>query len=233
MWSRLHPITVLAWLTFVAGLVLILGTSRITYDEPGPAPSERNWVIGRLDRSHAIGQTFTATQSELTAIRVLLFTAPNDRDDPITLRLRYADPALPDLAVVTLPLRELSHRDMSTFGFAPLRLRASPYAITTTLAFTIEAPTIAFEDGISVIAGPDTYPDGVLLHNGQAEQRADLAFQPIYRHSEIDQVLSFSSLADGKPGIFGWPPFYALLVWGYAWLMALILLQGWRALHQT
>src|SRR5262245_66205559 len=100
-----------AWL----GLLLVFMLSSLSTNRAGPAPTQRNWVFGRLNREHTFEQTFIATPGELVAVRVLLFANPGGGDAPVTLRLRDARGNLPDLAAVTLPLRALSQRDWTTF----------------------------------------------------------------------------------------------------------------------
>jgi hypothetical protein len=209
-------ITAVPWL----GLILIVVLSSLTTDRIGPAPTQRNWVFGRLDHMRTFGQTFVAQPGTLIALRVLLLANPSDRDDRVTLRLRYVDRDLPDLAVSSLPLRELSQRDWATFKLQPLTLN-----LTSSLRLDVEAPTLSQNDWITVIAGPDTYPDGEMLVDNLHRQSADLAFQPVYQRRWIDGLLPISRMAQGKPGVLGWPPLYALL--GYACCVMLARLISW------
>lgn len=215
------------------GAVAILGIASITTEAPGPAPTERNWVIGRLHRDQAFGQTFVAAAPELTALRVLLFAPNAERDDPVTLRLRYAAAPGPDLATVTLPMRDLARQGMTAFPLPPLRIQANPHSAAAPLLFTLEAPTLPPDAGISVIAGPDTYPDGLMLIAGEARPFGDLAFQPLYRRHWIDPLLPISTLAAGKPGLPGWPPLYPLLAYGYLCLLGYGLHRLWQRARET
>ena len=208
-----------AWL----GLLLVFVLSSVSTDRAGPAPTQRNWVFGRLNREHTFGQTFVAPPGELVAVRVLLFANLGDHDDPVTLRLRYADSDLPDLAVATLPLRALDQHDWTTFKIQPLILN-----MTATLRLDVEAPTLLPNDWITVIAGPDSYPGGELFVNDEPRQGADLAFQPVYRRRWMDSVLPITRMALGKRGLLGWPPVYALLAYGSIVASARLLLALWH-----
>jgi hypothetical protein len=206
------------------GLLLTFALSSLTIDHAGPAPTQRNWVFGRLNREHTFGQTFVAVPGKLVAVRMLLFTNSGDRDELVTLRLRYAEGGLPDLAVVALPLSALDRRDWTTFEIQPLTLN-----VTTTLRLDVESPTLASNDWITVMAGPDTYPHGELFVDGAPRPAADLAFQPVYRPRWFDTLLPISRMAQGKPGLLGWPPFYAFLAYACCALLVSVLGRLWRA----
>jgi hypothetical protein len=221
---RRHGPYALPWL----GLALVLALSSLTFDTAGRAPAQRNWVFGGLNRDHTFGQTFIVERDELVALRILLFANPTARDDTVTLYLRYAGTALPDLAVVTLPVRALAQRDMTTFAIPPLRLDFPPQVVTATLRLDLEAPTLPPGEWITVIAGPDTYRGGVLFVDGQARPAADLAFQSVYRRRWFDVIVPISRLAHGKPGPLGWPQLYALLAYAFGLALARALYQLWR-----
>jgi hypothetical protein len=161
---------------------------------------------------------------ELAAVRVLLFANPGDSDEPITLRLRYAEDNLPNLAVVVLPMHALDQKGWTTFELQPLTLN-----LTTTLRLDIEAPTLPPHNWITTIAGPDTYPDGELFVDGSPRPTFDLAFQPVYRHRWLDNVLPITRMALGKPGLLGWPPLYALLAYSSVVVSVHMLLALWQA----
>jgi hypothetical protein len=214
----------IAGLLLAAG-ILIAGAGLVPAARTGPAPLERNWVISQLDAEHPVAQTFTSERPGLAGLRVLLFARPIDRDDPVTLRLRYADDGVtPDLAAVTVPVRELNSNGWTTFRFPPFDTLAAPYADAAFLLLILEAPTIPPGEGINMIAGPDTYPAGRLFVADEEWDFADLAFEPIYAATLLDRVMPVSILADGKPGLFGQPGFYGLICGAYLASMALALL---------
>jgi hypothetical protein len=225
--SRRRIGRVLPWL----GLALVYLLSSATIDGSGRAPTQRNWVFGRLSREHTFGQTFVVERDDLVAVRVLLFASPTERDDPVTLHLRYADRALPDLAAVTLPLRDLARQELTTFALPPLTLIFPPQLVTTTLRIDLEAPTLAPTDWVTVMAGPDSYQRGALFQDGAPRPWADLAFEPVYRQRWFDRVLPISRMAYGKPGLLGWPQSYALLAYACCVLLAYTLLKLWRAVR--
>jgi hypothetical protein len=207
------------------GLLLVLVFSSLATDRAGPAPTERNWVFGRLNRERSFGQTFVAPPGELVAVRVLLFADPHGRDDPVTLRLRYADGDLPDLALATLPLRRVGRSDWTTFEIPSLTL-----SLTAALRLDLAVPTLPATDWVTVMAGRDTYPDGTLLVDGRLRPMADLAFQPVYRHRWLDGLLPITRMAQGKPGALGWPPLYALLVYGCGVAVVRLILGLWHGM---
>ncbi len=226
-WLRPHARTALPW----AGLLLVLLLSSLTTDQSGRAPTQRSWVYGRLNQEHTFGQTLVVERDALVAVRVLLFAGPTNRDDPVTLRLRYAEGDLPDLAAITLPQRALDQHEMTTFAIPPLTLDFPPQLVTTTLRLDLEASTLPPGEWITIMAGPDTYLGGALFVDGRARASADLAFQPIYRHRWFDMLLPISRMAHGKRGLLGWPPFYALLAYACCALLTHALLQLWRAVR--
>jgi hypothetical protein len=225
---RRHQRALFAWL----GLLLVYLCSSLTTDHPGMAPTQRNWVYGRLDHAHTVGQTFVVEHDDLVALRVLLFANRTERDDPVTLRLRYAESELPDLAEITLPLRALARDGLTTFAFPPLTLRYPPGVVTTTLRLDLAAPTLN-DDWVAVLAGPDTYPRGQYFANTRARPHVDLAFQPVYRQRWIDGLLPIGRMAAGKPGILGWPPLYALLAYGYIVVLVQAVMRLWRVIDAS
>jgi hypothetical protein len=209
------------------GLLLVLALSSLTTDYGGPAPTQRNWVFGRLNHEHTFAQTFIASPGELVAVRLLLFANPGDRDTPVTLRLQYTEGDRFTLAVVTLPVGMFDRSGWTTFAIPPQTL-----TLTTSLQLDVESPTLPSNDWITVMAGPNTYPHGELFVNGVPHPAADLAFQPIYRRRWIDWLLPISRMALGKPGLLGWPPLYALLAYSFCLVLAHVLITFWRSTRQ-
>jgi hypothetical protein len=215
------------------GLLLVYLSSSFTSDIPGRAPTQRNWVYGRLSGEHTYGQTFVVERDELVAVRVLLLASPGAGNESVTLRLSYAGSALPALAVVTMPLGALARHEMTSFLFPPLTLRFPPSEVTTTLRIDLEAPNLAPADWVAVMAGPNTYPNGELFVDGGARPGVDLAFQPVYRRRWFDFLLPITRMAHGKPGLLGWPPLYALLAYVYCLALARTLVWLWRAVSRS
>jgi hypothetical protein len=218
-----------AWIGF---LTVLIGSS-ITVEVPGQGVPDGNQEIGPLYRSHSFGQTFVAEYSQLTAIRVRLVPVVPELAEPIILRLRRHAAGTPDLVVVSMPIHDISPMEMTTFSFAPLSLGSGISPITPTLELLLETPTLRPAEGVTGLGGLDTYPDGVLLINDEQREALDLTFQPIYLRRWFDALLPISRMAAGKPGILGWPPFYALLVYGYGYLLLLGLIRLWRTTRQT
>ncbi|MEM8529976.1 MAG: hypothetical protein AAGF95_03985 [Chloroflexota bacterium] len=53
----------------------------------------------------------------------------------------------------------------------------------------------------------------MLIHDGVQIARADLAFDVLYETRWMDRFLPITNIAQSRPGIFGWPPLYALLTY--------------------
>ena len=215
---------------WVGFLIVLIGSS-ITIEVSGQGAPAGNQEIGLLYRGHSFGQTFVAEYSQLMAIRVRLLPGSPDLPEPVMLRLRHLAAGTPDLVVVSMRVQDIVSAEMTTFSFDPLSLESGSSTITPTLEFLLEAPTLRPAEGVSVIAGPDTYPHGVLLVSGTQRAELDLAFQPVYLRRWFDVLLPVSHMAAGKPGILGWPPFYALLVYGYGYVLLLGLVKIRRAIY--
>jgi hypothetical protein len=209
-------------------MLLIFALSILVTERAGTTPAERNYVFGRLSRERSFGQTFAASPGNLVGVRVLLFANTNAREDPVTLRLGYAEGNLPELAIVVLPLHALDRRTWSTFDIPPLALN-----LTTTLRLDIEARTLPPSDWITVMAGPNTYPDGLLFIDDMPHPAIDLAFQPVYQNRPLDDLLPITRMALGKPGLLGWPPLYALLAYCSTMVSAHVFLALWQAVRST
>ncbi len=226
---KLLLLSLLPWI----GLLVVLIGSSITVEVSGQGAPDGNQKVGVLYRGHSFGQTFVAEYSQLTAIRVRLVPVASELAEPIILRLRRHAAGTPDLVVVSMPIHDIVPAEMTTFSFAPLSLESNIATITPTLEFLLETPTLRPAEGVTGLGGLDTYPDGVLLLNGEQREALDLTFQPIYLRRWFDALLPISRMAAGKPGILGWPPFYALLVYGYGYLLLLGLIRLWRTIRQT
>lgn len=200
----------LAAVWFLGLLVVVaLAVGSLPREVPGAAPRERNWVFGRLDNSTTFGQEFIIEQPGLSAFQVLLFAPRELGATPVTLTLFLADVPDFELASVTVPASELASDGFSEFRLPPL-LAGLP--ASTALYAQLAVAALPAGTAITVIAGPDTYPHGDLWRNGAEVDRADLAFQPVYRQYLIEPLLPISHLAAGKPGLPGMPLFYTLVL---------------------
>jgi hypothetical protein len=222
-----------AWpiVPILAGLLLVLGLSLITVDVPGRGPTERNYIIGRLDQNQRIEQVFIADQPTIRAIQVLLFPNPaGSSNGSVTMSLRRLDAHATDLARVSLPLSQLARNGMTTFVFPPIQLQHEPYGLQTILALTLTAD-VSPDDSVTVLAGPNSLSGSYLRINGNPKTYADLAFQPVYMRYWIDDVLPVSQMAMNKPVVFGWPPFYSVAFYVYFVLLVLGLFRLARLIY--
>jgi hypothetical protein len=219
----------LDWRLFaLAGLVVVYLLSTLTFEYVESSATASTMPVGRLDRAHTFGQTFLLKEDNLVGVRVYLDADPQLGAVPVTLRLRYTDPGRPSLVVATLPADALVVGAPAEFAFAPVMLAFPPHVVTTTLRFDLEAPAVTPPQSIAVLGGANTYSHGELFAGETSRPDNDLAFELLYQRRWIDAVLPISRIAYGRAGVFGWPPFYALLA--YLWCLALgrALLALWR-----
>ena len=78
------------------------------------------------------------------------------------------------------------------------------------------------------VMGAATWVNMVVLPKGGKE--TDLAFELLYRSSWFDRALPITQIARSRPGIFGWPPLYALLVYAMLVVLGLFLRRLAQAL---
>jgi hypothetical protein len=214
----------LSWL----GLLLVYALTGMTADYPGHGMLQQNNQLGRIEREGALGQTFVLEADQLVALRVRLAPGTRRGTDLVTLHLRYPNPALPDLATASVQLDSLATDDMTIFAFDPVTLDFPPAVLTTTLRFDLEAPTLVPGAGLMVLGDRDSYADGEFFKGTTPIPAIDMAFEPIYRRRWIDSILPISRMAHGKPGILGWPPFYALLAYVFLLALGVALTRLWR-----
>ncbi|NTU80931.1 MAG: hypothetical protein HGA45_16385 [Chloroflexales bacterium] len=182
---------------------MVLLAALVTISVPGAGVPPRAGAEAALVGDTGLEWDFVTEQPGLSGLRLWLAQpAPKGAE----LLVRAGEAALPGIALVeaVVPLSAAGADGAVDLRFAPLRAGASPYVLTTTLQVRIEARGLAPGAGIALQSGSD--PQG----QGQAP-----AFTPLYQVRPFDSLWPISRMADGRPGIFGWPPLYALLAYGF------------------
>ncbi len=204
----------------LCGLGLVIWLASIDAPRPGDGQLDRSWVAGYLDDQHRFGQYANLPLEGLTGIRLWVPRPVAPSAGELILHLRPAGGG-PDHATARIAVAALAQRGPTDLRFDALHadpLRGDP---ADALLIELESRGVDRASAVSIMAGRNRYGNGVLIRDGQPLPRADLAFEPLYAARWLDRLLPITSIAQRRPGIFGWPPFYALLF--YALLLAL----GW------
>lgn len=199
------------WLALcLLGAVATLGAAMITIRSPGTPVAPDADAVVPLSRDERIGLTFVTEQARLNGLRLWLEQpAPGGAQLSVTI----SSAATPSLALIetTLPLDALGPDGALDVRFEPLTIRATPQVLTTTLYVQLAAQGIS--EGQSVL----------LRGAVEGDATRSIAFTPWYQTRPFDALWPISSMADGRPGILGWPPLYALVAFGVLWMLTRIL----------
>ncbi len=197
----------------LAGLGLILWLAIVGTTRAGDAYREFGQPAEPLFDGHRIGQIITVPLDQLVGIRLWLRRPVSAAGGTITLRMRSLDQQK-DLALVEWPVAELTADGPTTFRLP--QLAAAPLQMNRreTLELMLTTRGVDRSDPLGVGVGTNGYGRGLMVRDGQQIPRSDLAFETLYRARLLDRVFPITTIAYGRPGIFGWPPLYALLVYG-------------------
>jgi hypothetical protein len=177
-----------------------------------------------------VAQTIQVEQVGLYRIEVDLGRLPIQPPGPLVLHVTAEPFAGPDLAQVTLDASHLTAEGWAAFEFAPLAAPAGQQ-----LAFWLEAPQAQPGSALTVLgARRDAYPGGQVLFEPApaAGDIQDLAFKLYYRAGLLDALpVLLARQAAGRPGIFGWPPLYLLILAAYGLVLGGLLLLAYQRLR--
>ena len=202
----------------LVGLAAVLLCASISAPIVGASQPVRNWVAGYLDDGHQFGQIIQPSAHDLVGVRLWLLRPVAPGAGTILLSVRALDGG-DTLATARLAVADLPAHGPATFRFDPVALDRVVTSKPAPVALVLTTQGVERSSAVSVMAGPNGYSNGIMLRDGRENARADLAFELLYRSSWFDRALSITQIARSRPGIFGWPPLYALLV--YAMLVAL------------
>jgi hypothetical protein len=209
----------------LVGPGLILWLTALDDPQAGAGQTIRNWPAGQLDDQHQFGQRALLRLDDLVGVRLWLVRPTTPSAGTIVLRLRPVAGG-PDLAEGQLAVSALTQRDPSVFRFATITTDPLTADRAVPIELILETRGVDRASAVSVMAGPDRYTNGTLLQDGREIAPADLAFEPLYQASRFDRILPVTRIARARPGVFGWPPLYALLLWAAlcsgGWFMASI-----------
>ncbi len=206
----------IALLTISAALLigpgLIFWLTALEDPQAGAGQTVRNWPAGQLDDQHQFGQRALLRLDDLVGVRLWLVRPIVPGAGTIVLRLRPATGGT-DLAVGQLAVSELTLHGPSVFRFATIRTDPLTADQSVPIELVLETHGVDRASAVSVMAGPDRYKNGTILQDGREVAPADLAFEPLYQASWFDRILPVTRIAQARPGLFGWPPLYAFLLW--------------------
>ncbi len=208
--------------------VFCVGTATIIWlallDDPiaGSGQVDRSWVAGYLYDGHQFGQIVEPVRHDLVGVRLWLPRPTTPGAGTVILHIQAVDSGA-ELATAQLAVAELAARGPTTFRFAPVPMDRLTTTKPVPLKLLLETRAVDRAGAVSVLAGPNGYSNGMLLRDDQGLPRADLAFEPLYQSRWLDRLLPITQMARSRPGLLGWPPLYALLLWvvlwGYGWLL--------------
>lgn len=189
------------------GAALTMLAASVTWPVPG-AGLQPGPAAVRIAEGDPVEWAFAAERPGLSGLRVWLAQpAPAEG----ALAVAIADAALPAIPLVLAeaPLSAADPDGALDLAFDPLRATSSPHVPTPTLQVRLTAEGLGPGAGLALRGA-----------SGQAGAGQSVAFAPRYQARPFDALLPISAMAAGRPGLLGWPPFYALLA--YAFLVALL-----------
>ena len=217
---------VVAVLAAVLGLAL-RGSSQAAQQPYGQLVVQA--AAGELVAGSRAGQTFRTDQSGLYRIDVYLGISHRQNHGPLVLHVSAAPFLGPDLARATADASQLPADGFMAFEFAPLPAAGQP------LAFWLEAPEALPGNALTPMgARQDVYPGGAAQFEGlpAAQGIQDLAFKLYYRSGWLGSLgVLFARQAADRPGIFGWPQLYLVLLLAYLLGLAVLLVVAAKRLR--
>ena len=202
----------LFFLTILGGAVLTWWVATLNDNQVQTQQLERNWPATTLYDQHQTAQLMRFEPTDVVGIRLWLFNHADNPEGTVFVRLRPLGQD-EDIAVAQRPVTELSPKGATSFYFTPLQSEILIGDPTEVIELRIETEGVSALQAISVIGGGNRYGQGVLIHDGVQIARADLAFDVLYETRWMDRILPITNIARSRPGIFGWPPLYALLAY--------------------
>ena len=185
---------------------------------------------GKLPAGSRVAQTFQAEQAGLYRIDIDLGGLASHQTGPLVLHVTAEPFVGPDLAQVTLDASQLPAEGFTAVEFAPMAVTAGQ-----PLAFWLEAPQAQPGSALTVWGTTrDAYPGGQALFDPAPAGGGihDLAFKLYYRVGQLQALpVLLARQAAGRPGIFGWPPLYLLILVAYALGLGSLLWLAYRRLR--
>ena len=215
------------WLSRGIAFLLLVGACLVFWlassSDPrvGPSQNDRSWVAGYLTDHHSFGQIMRLPLERLIGIRVWLCKPVTPNSGVIVLQLRKLEDKRV-LATSELPVSGLTTCGPITFRLSPITFDPVTDGEQVAVMLTLETHDVSLTNRVSVIAGQNQYGNGLLLRDNQQIPLADLSFTTLYASSRFDHIVPITDIAQSKPGIFGWAPLYALLMYGLLIALAFV-----------
>lgn len=211
---------------FLAGLGVVFWLASAPTVRVGDAYREASEPAEALYDNHPIGQIIAPPLDQLVGLRLWL-RRPAAPRGTLALHVRSLDQGL-DLALIELPVADLPAQGPTSFRL-PERL-AAPLQMNRreTLELMLTSQGVDSADPVMVAVGGNGYGYGLLVRAGREMPRADLVFETLYQARLLDRVVPITTIAYGRPGIFGAPQLYALLLYS---VLALLLAFVTRVLR--
>ena len=215
---------------FIVGAIGAYALATTEGTRVGPHQFEHERSLRKLSDSHVLGQIFEIEPAQLVGLRVWLAVPTTPPESIITARL-YAYEFKRDIASATLPTTALRSGAASVFRFTAIRADGWPAGKPLTVELRMSTHGVPADLPLVGLGSSNRYSNGLVVYDGHERPREDLAFAALYRGTRIDELLPVTQIATARPGIFGWPPLYALLVWSMLWAAGSLLMSLIRTLY--
>ncbi len=171
------------------------GVSTLTYrlNDRADTPA------GEIVAGTSVGQTFLATEANLSSVDVLLATYRRQNHAPVVFSLfEYPRRGAPLRTVVAQP-DSIVDNQLHSFQFAPIADSAGK-----TYLLTLESPRGVPGDAFTAWFGKcDCYPQGTALLNGSELPQRDLAFRLEYHYQATGVLVELvNRMSQYKPWFF-------------------------------
>jgi hypothetical protein len=208
-------------LAFIAGMLVFSASLwQIEIQEPPFVAAQR--VVASLEPDQPLIQELDIKVVNLRSLTMIVAPLEATEIMTITAQLRLAASGLPPIRTIEQSFLNNSGERFIRLAFDPIRQQIDPYTATHRLEIRIQ---IAGSTPIQLLGGDLDPAWGGLRVGEEPLPQTGITLQPGYEYRILDLVWPISALAAGRSGLFGWPPFYALLA--YSVLVGLIV-SGWR-----
>ncbi|MDA1169123.1 MAG: glycosyltransferase family 39 protein [bacterium] len=167
--------------TKIAGGLLLttvlLTTLLIRVPEVGENLSKTTGNSGEIIGDTVVGQTFVASQNNLTSIGVLTATySGRDNTHPVIFELKELPASINKLASISVSPKDFGDNQFYDFSFESIKNSAGK-----SYFFSITSPESIHGDAVAInINTQDPYPSGVAHIRGSGRQQIDLGFRASY-----------------------------------------------------
>lgn len=197
--------------------VFLLFVAMMTNSVAGQRAISKNGAYITLTTDNVITWRFQAEQQGLYALQLWLAEkAPSGS----TLVVNLTSPTNLDIPATEVRLELDKFRDSEAVlaQFKPVWILPSSRLAQTSFEIQLLLHGSSSDTVIMFQAGSDS----------TIEQELVPAFVPLYQTRQLDRVWPISKMAAARPGVFGWPPFYAILAYAFLVLLFYVILGIWK-----